>query len=85
MTSLKYEAIQLVEQMPEDQIPSIVQYLQKLKSRNMKTKPFDPKSAITPKMKAFMELEGMLIPVSPQIDYDRELAEAREEKYGHFD
>ena len=30
-------------------------------------------------MKAFMELEEMLVPVFPELDYDQELAEARDE------
>ncbi len=34
---------------------------------------------MTPKMKAFMELEEMLVPVFPELDYDQELAEARDE------
>lgn len=40
---------------------------------------------VTPKMKAFLELEDMLIPVSQELDYDKELAEARDKKYGYFD
>lgn len=27
MTALKYEAIQLVEQMPEEQMPYVIQYI----------------------------------------------------------
>ena len=44
----------------------------------------DDKTTATPKMKAFLELEEMLVPVSPELDYDKELAEARDEKYGYF-
>lgn len=40
---------------------------------------------LTPKMKAFIELEEMLTPVSEELDYDKELAEAREKKYGYID
>ena len=40
---------------------------------------------LTPKMKAFIELEEMLTPVSEDLDYDKELAEAREKKYGYID
>lgn len=36
---------------------------------------------ITPKMKAFLELEEMLVPLPEELDYDKELAEARQEKY----
>lgn len=37
------------------------------------------------KMEAFLELEKMLIPASQELDYDKELAEARDEKYGYTD
>lgn len=46
MTALKRKAIQLVEQMPDEQ---------------------------------------MLVPVLPELDYDKELAEARNKKYGYND
>lgn len=77
MTALKHEAIQLVEQMPEDQMPYIIQYIRGLNSRCIHT-------AVTPKMKAFLELENMLVPMDQELDYDKELAEARDEKYGYF-
>ena len=35
--------------------------------------------ALTPKMKAFLELEQMLVPVGGELDYEKELAEARQE------
>ena len=35
-------------------------------------------------MSAFLELEKMLIPVSQELDYDKELAEARDERYGRI-
>lgn len=38
---------------------------------------------LTPKMKAFLELEQMLVPVQQELDYDEELAEARREMYGY--
>jgi hypothetical protein len=40
---------------------------------------------LSPKMNAFLELEQMLIPASEDLDYDKELAEARDEKYGRID
>lgn len=36
-------------------------------------------------MGAFLELEKMLVPISPDLDYDKELAEARNEKYSYTD
>ncbi|MCM1267877.1 MAG: hypothetical protein NC302_08235 [Bacteroidales bacterium] len=36
---------------------------------------------LSPKMKTYQELEKMIVPLAQDIDYDRELAEARDEKY----
>lgn len=85
MTALKYEAIQLLEQMPEEQMPYVIQYIKRLTDRRYQKMEFSSdKATATPKMKAFLELEEMLMPVSPELDYDKELAEARDEKYGYF-
>lgn len=46
---------------------------------------FNFKSEMVSKMQALMELKEMLIPVSQGSDYGKELAEARNEKYGCFD
>ena len=86
MTALKRKAIQLVEQMPEEQISYVIQYIHTLKNRKLVAEPtFDSEVTSTPKMKAFMELEKMLVPISPELDYDKELSEARNEKYGYID
>ena len=85
MTALKREAIQLVEQMPEEQMPYIIQYIRRLKVGNTyKAGRLSSKAAMTPKMEAFLELERMLVPAAQELDYDKELAEARDEKYGYF-
>lgn len=86
MTALKYEAIQLLEQMPDEQMPYVIQYIKSLKERRFHAVGFsNEETVITPKMGAFLELEEMLVPVSPELDYDKELAEARDKKYGYFD
>lgn len=85
MTALKHEAIRLVEQMPEEQMPYVIQYIKRLKDgRFQKAGVSGDKVTATSKMKAFMELEEMLVPVFSELDYDEELAEARDEKYGYF-
>ena len=85
MTALKREAIQLVEQMPEDQMPYVIQYIQTLKGKISGTEQLSSDEVtVTPKMRAFLELEKMLIPVSQELDYDKELAEARDERYGRI-
>ena len=43
------------------------------------------RTAEADKMKAFLELEEMLVPVSQELDYEKELAEARDDKYGNID
>ncbi len=79
MTALKREAIQLVEQMPEDQMPYVIQYIHMLKEKSL-----GEEAIVTPKMKAFLELEEMLVPISMDLDYDKELAEARDECDGYI-
>lgn len=86
MTALKREVIQLVEQMPEEQMPYVIQYIHTLKNKDLRADQImDRELPVTPKMAAFQELEKMLIPMSLELDYDKELAEARNEKYGYTD
>lgn len=86
MTALRKEAIQLMEQIPEEQMPSVIQYMKVLKSNVLKAEPFShAKETLTPKMTAFLELEQMLVPIQKELNYDKELEEARQEKYGYID
>lgn len=80
MTALRQQAVQLVKQIPEDQVPIIIQYIYSLTGKTG----FESESGVSPKMKAFMELEKMVKPV-PQLDYGKELEEARDAKYGRAD
>lgn len=85
MTALRQEAIQLMEQIPEEQMPSVIQYMKVLKSNVLKEGQFShTKETLSPEMKAFLELEQMLVPIQEELDYDKELAEARQEKYGYI-
>ena len=86
MTALKREVIQLVEQMPEEQMPYVIQYIHTLKNKDLSTEQvYESKQPVNSKMAAFLELEKMLVPILPELDYDKELAEARNEKYGYTD
>ena len=86
MTALKREVIQLVEQMPEEQMPYVIQYIHTLKNKGLSTEQVsESKQPVNSKMVAFLELEKMLVPILPELDYDKELAEARNEKYGYTD
>ena len=82
MTALRREAIQLVEQMPEEQMPYVIQYIQSLKESVLDINLTLGEIEVSPKMKAFWDLEKMIVPISGELDYDKELAEARDEKYG---
>lgn len=84
MTALRREAIQMVEQMPEEQMPYVIQYIQALKDSILERNSIMREAEVSPKMKAFWELESMIVPVSQGLDYDKELAEARDEKYGYL-
>ncbi len=85
MTALRREAIQLVEQMQEEQMPYVIQYIQSLKESVLDINLTLGEIEVSPKMKAFWDLEKMIVPISEELDYDKELAEARDEKYGCID
>ena len=82
MSALRQQAMQLVQQIPEEQMPNIIQYLHSLIGKVGFDRPRESEASISPKMKAFMELESMVIPV-PELDYKKELEAARDEKYGN--
>ena len=84
MTVLRQQAMQLVQQIPEDQVPNIIQYLHSLIGKVGFDRPRENEASVSPKMKAFMELESMVKPV-PELDYRKELEDARDEKYGYPD
>lgn len=76
----KKEAFALLEQMPEDKVDFVIEFIRQLE---IETK---CKEEVSPKMQAFQRLEELRKQTIPNIDldYDKELAEAGEEKYGHF-
>ena len=82
MTTLRRQAVQLVQQVPEDQMPNIIQYLHSLIGKVGIDRPHESKASVSPKLKAFLDLEQMGKPV-PELDYEKELEEARDKKYGH--
>jgi len=72
----KQETVALLERMPEDKVEFVIEFI-----RQMEIQAND-KSGLTPKMQAFQSLEALRKQTVP--DYGRELAEARDEKYGCF-
>ena len=77
MTSLRKEAYQLLESMPEETLFSVIQFLQaeKLKqlSRNQR---------LEEKRVALDELLQLCKPI-PELDCEKELAQYRREKFGY--
>lgn len=84
MTTLRRQAVQLVQQVPEDQVPNIIQYLHSLIGKVGIDRPHESETNVSPKLKAFLDLEQMVKPV-PELDYEKELEEARDKKYGYPD
>lgn len=84
MTALRRQAVQLVQQVPEDQVPNIIQYLHSLIGKVGIDRSHESETNVSPKLKAFLDLEQMVKPV-PELDYEKELEEARDKKYGYPD
>lgn len=84
MTALRQQAVRLVEQLPEEQVPHIIQYLHSLGEKVGFDRIHESETIVPAKRKAFLELEEMVKPV-PDLDYKKELEKARNEKYGYFD
>ena len=77
MTTLRKNAMDLLEQMPEDKLYFIVQIMQGVKGLYGTEKQ-------AAKDQAFEMHEGIRKKV-PELDYDKELENYREEKYGISD
>lgn len=75
MSELKQAAVQMIDKLPEEKVQYVIQYIQQLELPVSKKK-------VTSKMQAFLDLESMITASDEEIDYQRELAQAREEKYG---
>ena len=74
MTQIRQDAIKLLEQIPEDKIIFIIQIMQGLKG-------LYADDDMGQSEDAFLQLEKMRKKV-PDLDYENELAEYREERYG---
>ena len=74
MTQIRQDAIKLLEQIPEDKIIFILQIMQGMKG-------LYTDDDMKEREDAFLHLERMKRKV-PDLDYDKELAAYREEKYG---
>ncbi|MCL2719121.1 MAG: dihydrodipicolinate reductase [Lachnospiraceae bacterium] len=80
MTSIKQEAIQLIDRLPEDVVAAVIQYIQRLNVSTNKA------NKLASRRQAFERLEKIIksVSVPNNLDYDKELAKARDEKYGRI-
>ncbi len=78
MSKRKEMAMAMLKDMPEEKIEFVIEFFQQLETRTGRQE-----KKLTPKIKAFNQLENIRknFPENIVIDYDRELAEARDEKY----
>ena len=74
MTTLRKDAMDLLERIPEDKLHFIVQIMQGISGL------YENENQAV-KDRAFEQLENLRKKV-PQLDYDKELESYREEKYG---
>ncbi len=75
MSSLRQEALSIIESLPEEKISALMNFLREL-SLTEKNK------RLTRKKAAFEELEALRRKI-PDLDYDKELAIYRDEKFGN--
>lgn len=78
MTQIKEKAVDLIRQMPEDHMFYVIDMLQNLKI-SIANKENDKKQA----MAAFQNLQKFRGRLPENFDADKELEEARNEKYGN--
>ncbi len=77
VTVLRKDAMDLLERMPEDKLYFMIQIMRGIDG-------LYGAEQLTAKEQAFEELEHLRRRV-PELDYDRELENYREEKYGNAD
>ena len=75
MTAIKQKAISMIENLPEEKILLLLNFLQNLNEQTEKN------NRLAEKEKAFSELENLRIK-APDLDYKKELQSCREERFG---
>lgn len=79
MTQMKERAVELIQRMPDDNMFYVINILQNLEAMTV-DKAADKEQA----MEAFQDILKFRGRLPKDFDADRELAEAREEKYGNI-
>jgi len=78
LTAERKEAFQLLEKMPEDKIKLVIQYMHRIEVSSVKND-----SQIKERLNALKELQELSGRLPEDFDYEKELQEALEEKYGY--
>lgn len=80
MSTERAEAIKIIEELPEEILHIAIQYIRNLKITHKKEA-----ADIEANLQALEEIKAMARRVPTDFDYDKELEEALEEKYGRID
>lgn len=77
MTSERAEAIKIIEELPEETLHIAIQYIRNLRIEQKKNT-----TDIEENLKALDEIRALAGRIPADFDYNKELEEALEEKYG---
>lgn len=78
MTALRQQAFEMLETFPDEKLLALIQFMQAECLKPLETKA----ERIERKRLAFEKLQSLCKPL-PNLDYDKALAEYREEKFGN--
>lgn len=79
MTVMKERAVEIIQQIPEDNMLYVINFLQSMKTVSLNKRKNKEKAE-----KALANILNMEQRLPDDFDYKKELQEAREEKYGNF-
>ena len=82
MSPLRQEAIQLLERVPEEKLVALIQFMQAEFIQAESDEQLAYRKSRPKNRNALEELLKLCKPV-PDLDYKKELAQYREEKFGH--
>ena len=80
MTLIQEQAIQLIQQLPDEKIQAIIT----LASDEIKLMRLTQQGYVSQKKQAFAALENLQLDLPKDFDADSELRAALEDKYGHI-
>ena len=81
MSALRAEAIQMINQFPEEKVPMVINYMKSIRKEIKGERTLDSSE----RMEAFYYLKNLKIDVPDDFDEKKELMEALDEKYDCVD